>query len=1217
MIPLLLVAGLFLYLTLLGQAVISLLRPRIGVLWSWFASPTIGLALVLIVITRLNVWGIPVRVVGPWATLGLLAAALGVLAWRRPVLPLRQLRWFLVIAVGALLYVGWPSLRYGFNWISYGNDDMANYCLAAERFLAHGYYDIPLQTDLEGRDYAQHYWFMHALQQIRPGSEMTIAWVASLTGRRSHEVFMPAILMLSLMQLFAMGSIAVWRGRYRRVAVIAFLLFATSPLFSLGTLYQLIAQVGGLALLLVIGSVLFSTRRLTLRAMGVAGVLTAGLGIFYPEVSPFVALGIILVTLRLRYLQSALLKPYVLFILGVAVLTFALIASSTYEFINTLVMQSAGSAGLGAMAEINDQSGGLVLFPWTLVPSFIPMLFGLHPFGQVGVDPLISIQILVGLGFLLFFAWRTWRNFAEGAPVGYLGVIMIALGIYLFQKGQDFGLFKLAMYAQPVTTLCIAQGFALLLLSDRAVLRRRGRIAIVVFFLCTSVSQIYYTYASLGTYGGGLTEVVKGSELGVGFTPPKNLTYGGIESDISNVVSAKMLSMYTRGIDTRFLSRSYMDNIANIAVLKFLRTPDPDLGPQARLVEKLSLLRFMLPDELLKDDIPDYRVATIHKEANSVLYANNWTETSSRHLGYGDQLFVSLRSDLDHFNKENDGDGWTVQNMYQYKLESQVKDHLVFVHSELSPHYYSSARFKAAFFQRESEPMTDGKEYFHGTGRFNVFHIINPSPDLRVIVDFSRTSLGAGRTELPDKATIIGDLDYHLPFVGFGSARVVSPIIKPEYYEGQAYMTVDFGDVARVINKDKTGLMRWYGLKFALDDRRLIGFTRDISVITDQAYRALPRPSKISVFPRDLLNNKGLEYSGLYEDGWTGRDAYFKMGASHTGQVLYFKGYIPDIPRYEKQGIDATISINDRPTELVTLKAGKFEIARLVKDASDITTISLHFSDSQVYDSDRDKRSVSAFVTEISINDIADFATFRSTANKAGERFVVTGIDDDGWIAQSAEFKAPAFDAFKVLKIDVEMPGWAPIAANGLRVSVDGRVVQDSQVGRQTFGSVYVPLPPGSQRLVHLDAASVFPLPNDGRRRSFSIKNISFENLGRTDLFARGWHPSGYLFDIHGSDTDGWVDRTLSLRFPATSRFKEAIVEVVRYPSREDARLSVALDGGSERVLTLGLDRTERVRIPLSSLRDTSAVLSSEGSFPLGAPDTRSRSYRIVNIDFD
>ena len=52
----------------------------------------------------------------------------------------------------------------------------------------------------------------------------SIAWVASLTGRKAHEVFMPAILMLTLMQLFAMGSIAIWRGRFRKVAIVAFFL---------------------------------------------------------------------------------------------------------------------------------------------------------------------------------------------------------------------------------------------------------------------------------------------------------------------------------------------------------------------------------------------------------------------------------------------------------------------------------------------------------------------------------------------------------------------------------------------------------------------------------------------------------------------------------------------------------------------------------------------------------------------------------------------------------------------------------------------------------------------------------------------------------------------------------------------------------------------------------------------------------------------------------
>src|ERR1017187_11023345 len=95
MIPLLLVAALLLYLTLIGQAVISLFKPRIGVLWGWFVAPTVGLSLLLIVITRLSVWGIPIRTAGPWCTIALLVFSLGVLAWRRPVLPLRQLKPFL------------------------------------------------------------------------------------------------------------------------------------------------------------------------------------------------------------------------------------------------------------------------------------------------------------------------------------------------------------------------------------------------------------------------------------------------------------------------------------------------------------------------------------------------------------------------------------------------------------------------------------------------------------------------------------------------------------------------------------------------------------------------------------------------------------------------------------------------------------------------------------------------------------------------------------------------------------------------------------------------------------------------------------------------------------------------------------------------------------------------------------------------------------------
>ena len=1209
MIALLLVLGTFLYLTFVGQAVVALLRPRLGVLWSWFIAPTVGLALVIVLITRLNVWGIPVRVAGPGLTLGLFVAAVGIFIWRRPKLPWRQLAPFFGIVCVYLLYVGWPAVRFGFNWISYGNDDMANYCLAAERFLNHGYYDLPLQTDLEGRNYTQHYWFMHGLQQIRPGSELAVAWIASLTGLKAHQTFMPTILMLSMLQIFALGAVAIFKGRYRKVTLVAFFLFATSPLFGLGTLYQLIAQVGGIAILLAAASVLFATRHMTWRKLTLGGLITGCLAIYYPEVAPFVALGIGICALRLRYTDRTIFNRYALFIAGVAALTFLLIATNTYQFINTLVMQSVGSAGLGAMAEINDQSGGLVLFPWTLVPSFLPMLFGLHAFGVVGTDPLISVLIALSFAFLIFMIVRAWKNVREGAPAGYLGALMLFLGFYLFNKGQDFGLFKLAMFAQPVITLFLAQGFARFLFGPSAQHRRWAAIALVVFFARTIWPHAYYTYASLGTYGGGLTEVVGASRLGVSFTPPKDLKFDAIESDINNVVTAKMLAQYTQGIDTRFLSRSYMDNIANIAVLKFLRTPDPDLGPQARIIEKLSLLRFLLPEEIMTGDVPDYKVMSIQK------LDNNWTETSSRNLNYQDRLLVSVRRDLDHFNKANPGTGWVAQNMFQYKLESQVKDHLVFIHSELSPHYYSSARFKAAFFQREPEPITHGDVYFHGSGRYNLFNIIHPSPNLRLIVDFSRTSLGKGRSKLPSKAIVVGEKDYPLPFVGHGSARVVSPPLKPEYFEQNAYITLDFGEVPHPIEKEKTGLMRLWGVKFNLDDRRLVGFMRDASVITEEQYLALPRPTKINDFPGDLARYPGLEYSGLFEDGWVAEDAFFKLGPSRAGQILTFKGTIPDIKKFREQGVDVTVSINEKPTEIVNLKSGDFTLTRLIKEATQITSISLHFSDAQVYGTE-DPRAVSAAIREISIGDLPDLTAFRKLVNQKGDKFDLTGVDEDGWIARRSTFNAPAFDTFKVLKIDLEMPGWAPLATNALDVTVNGRVLQHQDVARTSYVSLLLPLTAHQRTAVTLDAASVFPLPNDKRERAFLIKNISFENLSPTDLFARGWHRSGYLFKLDRADNDGWVDRHIGFDFPATKQFKTAIIEVIRFPAKADLPLTVGVNGTTQPIVSLGLEKTERITVALSPDHATGVTLDAPRNFALAAPDNRLRSFRIVNIDF-
>jgi hypothetical protein len=199
----------------------------------------------------------------------------------------------------------------------------------------------------------------------------------------------------------------------------------------------------------------------------------------------------------------------------------------------------------------------------------------------------------------------------------------------------------------------------------------------------------------------------------------------------------------------------------------------------------------------------------------------------------------------------------------------------------------------------------------------------------------------------------------------------------------------------------------------------------------------------------------------------------------------------------------------------------------------------------------------------------------------------------------------------------MEMPGWSPLASNTLTVSVDGKVVQADAVPKETYKSLYLPLPPGASRTVQLDSSAVFPLPGESRSRSFLIKNISFENLSPTDLFLRGWHKSGYIFSLDRPDSDGWVDRKVSFSFPATTRFHTAIVEVVRYPARSDLPLAVTVNGEAAAPRSLGLDKTERIRVPLAADHDTALELSAPRNFPISAADPRSRSFRIVNIDFE
>ncbi|HVX57712.1 MAG TPA: hypothetical protein VHA37_08335, partial [Candidatus Saccharimonadales bacterium] len=447
----------FLYWVLLGRAVISLVYSRIGVLRGWLLAPGIGLSVLLLGLMVFNQAGVPIKAFAMPLTMILGVVALGVVGWKRPLAPTRKLLPYFAAVALSCLWTGWPALETGWNWISYANDDMANYCLAAQRFMDHGFYAVPTRAELAGRDYASYYFFMHVADMMRFGAEHLVAWGASVGRVQATQAFMPLIIALGLAQIFSAGALALHIGRWRRHALLTVWVLAISPLFMLGTLYQLIAQVGGIALLLTCIALLLRPwttvhRRVLMRYAVLPAITSAALCIFYPEVTPFVVLTFggfaALWTVRHRTMPQGLIIVGIYTLLGVVIL----LRHNLISYVSILIVQSGGA--------LNAANLLLSLFPYFMIPTGFSNLFGWMPISHDFPEPVVSASIVVGMLVMAVILIRSIRQAWRLSPIALLLLLQFALAVRLFIAANDFGLYKLAMWMQPA----LAAGVASLLL---------------------------------------------------------------------------------------------------------------------------------------------------------------------------------------------------------------------------------------------------------------------------------------------------------------------------------------------------------------------------------------------------------------------------------------------------------------------------------------------------------------------------------------------------------------------------------------------------------------------------------------------------------------------------------------------------------------------------------------------------------------------------------
>ncbi|MHB8626469.1 MAG: hypothetical protein ACYDEO_09715 [Aggregatilineales bacterium] len=1082
----------------------------------------------------------------------------------------------------ALIVTGRPMLEFGFNWLSYTNNDMANYVLRAERLLNNGFFDVPSLSRMTNfQDYTLFYWFLDVPAGSRVGADLLLSWVISLTGLNGLQIFMPVILSFHLALISAAGGLVCASRRYRLAALATCGLLAFSALTSLGVLYQLIAQVLGLALLIAAVTVVFhlpkaQMRRATAIRHGILiSLLVSALMIVYPEVTPFLALSfIVYIAIQLIRNRSEMAWAALVYTFGPAILL-VLIFLNVYvlEFLRYLIAQTSQ----GSTTAVT------YLFPFYLVPSGLADLWGLQSLAFQPAEPWGTTSILVG-GFLIILSLivigiQVWRK--QRAAV--VAAVMFGLSFYLFIHRVGFSLFKLAMYVQPFV-------LAVLTIAWLSFSRKRHiawqLLPLVILCVVGLPTQYSYVEASRGLPKtlGAFVSIPNPSSSQIMTEFQQLITANPastVLSDTQSLVLAKYQAAQTRDVKTIFLSQ----------VLPFSSLTFRSLIQEENFVpyqETTTQLWDVLDAQLAQ------RQFNLHdpndpKAADSFLSLgsdpNLWAKTDDPLL----VLTTPQQNILNRYPLRSD----TNVNFVAQPL-SQSHNYLVLVNSELGQQNYGGKPGAIALFPLEPDFANSGKS-FAAMGRHILLLAINPTSPVRMILNLTGSLSISDKTIPP--AAVIGTNRQFFPIVGRGSARVVSPPLTFQNIDGFNYVELDMGMDGFYFPDQRPGLVGLYGSDLRLDARKLVGFVRDISLISDAEYAAVSPPTFLKSFPQDL-DNPDLEYSGIYEDGWVSESSFVRLTQPQDANALVVRGTVPMVNASDFS-TEVSVLVDGQEVGRQTLGLGHFELRVPVSGQRGRHQIDLRFSKWQQLPAP-DGRPVAALLSFIGFETPASAAattppTFLKSfpQDLSNPDLDYSGIYGDGWATESGFVRLTQPEDANALIVRGTVP-----MVNASDFSTEVSVLVDGQeVGRQTLGighfelRLLVSAQAGPHQIdLRFSKGQQLPAP-DGRPAAALLSFVGYETPSSEAVTSPPIFLKSFPQDLDNPDLeysgiykDGWVTESSFVRLTQPQDARDLVVRgMVPMVNASDftTELSVLVDGQEIGRQTLGIGHFE-LRLPVS-----------------------------------
>ena len=921
MFPLLLAFALFLFFTLVGKALLEVVRFPFPIFRSWLVAPAVGLSVVVLLTLNLNQLGVPVKNFAWWMTAALALGVALVFFKRRPIFPVMQLTISLGIALFATVYSGWPALKYSFGWEGFANHDMANYCFSATRFLNSGLYRIPTLEELSGTDYTQHMWFLYGPGMFRCGSDLILAWVSALSKLHPWEIAMPAIISLALCQIWTAGALALVLIKDRRQAHFTMSLLSLSPFFHHGTLIQVIPQVGGLTLLLALGTFCMgsfhernSKFSLALRRSFVLALITSSLSIYYPEVLPFAVLSIGLFHAYSVFRNKESVTPLLKTLFFTAILWILIGRQNVVTALGTVRF---------AFGHSFERIAGLTSFEAARLPSATAVLFGFQSFYSWPAEPYQSI--LVAISWLLFLFVLSYSLLAclQAKPYAFLFLTMLAVGLKLFADASSFGLFKLGMYVQPLLMAGLAQYLA-------ATKIQRAVVCCVIYCMVTLPTLVDYLSRSVDTSHkavGALSMSKPISDLLVPSIPAHSIIAASTPYIVNDVILASALV----GVPLKFLSREVAGYYAfeQGPISRHLRKIPARLRPLNSQFEQALRLSARLKE-------------TVGEEKTLFGASFKYPFFSVRDK----MALVALKEEKYHpFNNLRDSHETNESNYFQFTEPWKLRNYLLFKATSRGGNYYDFG-YETVYWQMERDPMIPNRKMY-AVGRFLLFQILDSDPNVRMRVCLTKTICGPNRTTLPTGVVVMGASDVPLPLLGNGAANVFTGPIQPKKLDGIYYLAIDFSEIGKRFPVKRAGLMRLFNADVPVDIRQIVAFARDISIVNEKEYQRLDRPLSIDFSNPSFATDASIEFSGIYEDGWASAHSFFTMGKSSKGQCLKLEGILPGIKTFYSQGSAVELSVNGREIMSRKLNPGAFELTCAMHEDSEITKVQLKFKSTE------------------------------------------------------------------------------------------------------------------------------------------------------------------------------------------------------------------------------------------------------------------------------